>query len=311
MKRKNMENAPADVIGRLALDYDPGTLLNACVSHRLKAVTCDDPRFWRSKFEYDFPDVDLASIETKPEYYKLAYFNEYIKRQRRKAWDIKSKVDQDPRIVENKDHIRDLQNEIRRLEDANNQVRAEIFNKSEAILTNLQRFERYIEKLQPKITPSMRIYYDLRTTPDNAGDIFDNIFDYLEDAKGFEKYLLSEGYFNKLKLQPGTLLGVSEVSNAKNAVPNLLVYVYPKDNELHLEFWNSDMDNFSDEMPEFHKLIEAEDWSAADLKRAYDQPFLIGDIDIERAERTKGRRELAEEFNEEDGESEEAEEETE
>ena len=65
-----------------------------------------------------------------------------------------------------------------------------------------------------------------------------------------------------------------------------------------------------EDMPRFYHLISGKGWSAADVKRIYDLPFLITDID-DVLEGNEGRHELTEEFNEELEEEQEIEEELE
>ena len=41
---------------------DPGTVLNTCVNKRYNKLLCDNPKFWKAKFTYDFPDANLEDL---------------------------------------------------------------------------------------------------------------------------------------------------------------------------------------------------------------------------------------------------------
>ena len=167
-------------------------------------------------------------LDTNPNRYKAAYFIEYIKRQRRKAWDVNNSIGLDERIVANNDEIARLKALINQLENENQAIAGQYHAKSSKIIRDLSRFERLVANFEEKTSPPEFVYYDLRTTDDDVDNIFSGAAESIDNVKGFERYLLREGYFKQnIKLQPGVLIGVSNVTNPKTAIPRFTILCLP------------------------------------------------------------------------------------
>jgi hypothetical protein len=65
LNRKNINDLPADLLQRIALDLRYDEIQKWCkTSKRFKSIICDNGRFWKIKIIYDFPD-EKNTLEDK------------------------------------------------------------------------------------------------------------------------------------------------------------------------------------------------------------------------------------------------------
>jgi hypothetical protein len=128
------------------------------------------------------------------------------------------------------------------------------------------------------------IYYTIKTGPDLVDELAAHLDPDHETASELQDYLVREGYFRRLTLKPGNLLGISEVTAPPRQPPRFLIYIYVDGPINRYQVVDTEVEG------QYYPVALVEDWKKrgqdpATIDQLYQLPFNLV------VRRTESRRE--------------------